>query len=120
MMYTFRKTIALCLMLFIIASLGAGCSVGEKDEPSVSSRVVTEVKSKVQFMVGFQYDIVGLPQVTAYVQETGTNTYEVTGKVTVKDKYGDTYTGKYDAVATYDPETDDISVDEEIGKLYKD
>ena len=46
--------------------------------------------------------------------------FEVTGKVTVKDKYGDSYTGKYDAVVEYDPATDDCDANCDIDKLYKD
>ena len=40
--------------------------------------------------------------------------------VTIRDKYGDTFTGKYDATAIYNPLTDEFDVDYEVGKLYKD
>ena len=53
------------------------------------------------------------------VRATGENEYEVTGKVTVQDKYGDSYTGNYDATVEYNPTTDKCDVDCNIGDLYK-
>ena len=119
----FKGMLAVVLAMLMLVSVCVGCSIKSEPkatEPSLEQRVSEEVKNKIQFVVGFQYEIVGLPEVTTYVQETGTNTYSVTGKVTVKDKYGDTYTGKYDATATYSPETDEISVSQNIDTLYKD
>jgi hypothetical protein len=34
----------------------------------------------------------------------------VSGKITVHDKYGDSYTGTYDAVVVYDTAEDEASV----------
>ena len=53
------------------------------------------------------------------VDEISENNFEVTGKVTVRDKYGDTYTGNYDAVVEYNPTTNECEVDCDIGILYK-
>ena len=51
-----------------------------------------------------------MPTITTYVEKISENTYEVTGKVTIKDKYGDSYTGKYDAEVEYNPSTEKCSV----------
>ena len=57
------------------------------------------------------YEISGSPQVTmASVREVSEDEWEVSGKITVKDKYGDSYTGTYDAVVEYDSSTGKASV----------
>ena len=44
--------------------------------------------------------------ITCYINQTDDLTYEVSGKVTVRDRYGDTYTGNYDAVVYFDTDGD--------------
>ena len=75
---------------------------------------------RIMVEIALSYDTTGVPTITTFVDEIGENTYEVTGKVTVKDKYGDSYTGKYDAEVEYNPATDNCDVDLELGDLYKD
>lgn len=117
-MKNISRIIATFLIIVTIAGLGVGCSSSKEDEPSLSSRVADQVEYRIQFEMKMQ-GAVGLPQVTTYVRETGNNTFIVTGKVTIRDQYGDTYTGNYDATAKYNPETGNISVDTDIGSLYK-
>ena len=74
------------------------------------------VTSYAKAKVTFDYEIVGEPVITAYVSRVGVTTYEVTGKVTVQDKYGDSYTGKYEAKVN----TEDWEVELDLGELYKD
>lgn len=113
-----KKIIAMFLIIVTFAGLGVGCST-KKEVASVSSKVADKVEYMVMYEVRMRYSVVGMPQVTSYVRDTGNNTFEVTGKVTIRDQYGDTYTGNYDATAKYNPETGNISVDTNIGKLYK-
>lgn len=111
---------AFALVLVIALCLGLCACSGTQEEPkSLSSRAGDEVKSQITFYVSMMYEIVGLPTVTTFVKEVSENEFQVTGKVTVRDNYGDTYTGKYDATAIYDPATDDFDVDYELDKLYK-
>ena len=83
-------------------------------------KLESAVKSRIMVEITLTYETTGVPSITTYVKEIGDNLYEVTGKVSVKDKYGDSYTGKYDAEVEYDPATEDCDVDLDLGKLYKD
>lgn len=116
-----KKTIALLLTLALCFSLCA-CGVGNSvaEEKSLSDRAASAVKGQLMVYVSLTYETNGVPSITTYVKEIGTNEYQVTGKVTIRDNYGDTYTGKYDAVATYDVDTDDFDVDYDVGDLYRD
>lgn len=105
---------ALC---FGLCACGGG-STESKDSPEEKVRIA--VRSQIVVELMFSYDTTGAPTITTYVDEIGNNRYEVTGKVTVNDKYGDSYTGKYDAEVEYDPATGDCDVDLDLGTLYKD
>lgn len=114
-----KRLLALLMVLVMCASFCACGGSGGKEE-TVESKVISAARSRILAEIVLGYDTEGVPTITTYLDDMGDNTYMVTGKVTVKDKYGDTYTGKYDAEVTYDPTTDDCSVDLELGKLYKD
>lgn len=115
-----KRVFSLLLVIALCFGLCA-CGGGSKEsEKSPSEAVTSAVKSRIMVEIALGYDTVGVPSITTYVDEVSSNLYEVTGKVTVKDKYGDSYTGKYDAEVEYDPATGDCDVDLELGKLYKD
>lgn len=113
-----KKSVIACLLLACMLVF-VGC--GEKEpEQTLSQRVADEVEFQISFQVMNTYEIVGTPTVTSYVNELE-NGFEVSGKVTVRDKYGDSYTGYYDALAFYHEDSDKISVETlEIGDLYRD
>ena len=49
--------------------------------------------------------------ITCFIEETGEdNRFAVSGKITLRDKYGDTYTVKYDVIAVFDPSTKEIDL----------
>ena len=105
---------ALC---FGLCACGGG-STESKDSPE--DKVSSAVISRITVEILLSYDTNGTPTITTYVDEIGNNRYEVTGKVTVYDKYSDSYTGKYDAEVEYDPATGHCDVDLDLGTLYKD
>ena len=115
------KRILALLMVFVLC-LGL-CACGEKPEPTESEEdiVASKVRSRITTEIALSYDTVGVPNITTYVTKQSNGDYIVTGKVTVKDKYGDTYTGKYDATVEVTPGSNSNSyhVDLELGKLYK-
>jgi hypothetical protein len=115
-----KRLLALLLVLVMCLSLCACGGSGSKKKETVESKVISAARSRIMVEIALGYDTTGVPTITTFVEKTGDNTYMVTGKVTVKDNYGDTYTGKYDAEVTYDPVADDCDVDLELGKLYKD
>ena len=108
-------TIGLCVSL---VACGGGSSSESKTE-SVESKVESSVKAHINAEIILSYDTVGVPNITYYIDEISENNFEVSGKVTVQDKYGDSYSGKYDATVKYNPETDKCDTDVEIDKLYK-
>lgn len=114
-----KKILALLLAIALCVGL---CACGGSKEPEINpeSEAADAVRSRIMVEIALGYDTVGVPSITTYVDQVGENTYEVTGKVTVKDKYGDSYTGKYDATVEYDPATEDCDVDLSLGSLYKD
>lgn len=116
-----KKFLSLLLALVMCISLVAcgGESSSENTTESVESKVERSVKSNIEVDIMFSYDTVGVPNITYYIDEVSENNFEVSGKVTVKDKYGDSYSGKYDATVKYNPETDKCDTDVEIDKLYK-
>ena len=111
------------VILAVVMCLGmCACGGGSEAEESETPRdkVISSVKSHIMAQIALGYDTVGVPTITTYVEEVEENVYEVTGKITVKDKYGDSYTGKYDSTVEYDPELGSCDVDLDIDKLYKD
>jgi len=112
-----KKAILILLATIISISLIA---CGSKQNESLDEIIKRNVDSYVKSYVTFQYNPAAILNITFYIDESGNNEYEVTGKVTVKDKYGDSFTGNYTSFVRYDPETDDCNVIScEIGNLYR-
>ena len=118
------KLFLVLLMSVIMLSLIA-CGGTKEPEKSPEELIVEDVKndvsSEIIATIIWKYETEGTPIITHYVDEISENKFDVTGKVTVRDKYGDTYTGKYDAVVEYDPAKEDSEiVSFDLGTLYKD
>ena len=118
-----KKLFAILLALVLCFSLcacGGDSGSTETVEETVEDKVEDEVQAYVSSRVLLEYDIFGPPNITCYVAKETENEFKVTGKVTVKDEYGDSYTGNYDTYVEYDPETDTCNVTEcYIDTLYK-
>lgn len=114
-----KKLIALVLVAAFLISLCA-CGSSSGSERSLSDRAASQVASTVKVYCKLSYNITGVPQVTTYVQDMGGGEFRVTGKVTIRDEYGDSYTGKYDATATYNESSDSFDIDYDVDSLYKD
>lgn len=111
-----KKIISIVLIvifIFVLCACGGGDS--GKETQSVESKVMERVRAQITAKVLLQYDTVGSPNITCYVNEAGENKYRVTGTVTVRDRYGDSYTGKYDAMVNTYSDTVDLN----LGTLYK-
>lgn len=112
--------IAVLMLLSIVFTMSAvSCGSGstQEDKPKVEKSpediVESAVTSRAWSYANTLYDISGLPDVfIATCNETEENLYEVYGKVNVKDNYGDSYTGKFEAIAEYNPETKEADVTE--------
>ncbi len=120
-----KKLLAVLLLMSVFMFSLVACGGTEEAKKSPEELIIEDVKSTVSARIIttiiLNYDTEGTPIITHYVNEISENKFEVTGKVTVRDKYGDTYTGKYDAVVEYDPaEEDSYVVSFDLGTLYKD
>ena len=119
------KKILLMLLMSALVFTFVACDLNNEPEKSPEELIIEDVEScvtaEIIATIIWQYDTEGSPLITHYVDEIGENKFEVTGKVTVRDKYGDTYTGKYDAIVEYDPISEDSDiVSFNLGTLYRD
>ncbi len=115
-----KKVISLLLVLVLCLGLCACGGGNSESEESPEDSVISAVRARIMAEIALGYETTGVPTITTFVSEIDETTYEVTGKVSVKDKYGDSYTGKYDAEVDYNPETGNCNVDLSLGDLYKD
>ncbi len=115
-----KKIFVFVLVLAMVFSFSACGGTMQEEGKSVEDEIRSDVRSRVMVDVTLSYDIVGVPNITMYLDKVDEDTYEITGKVSVKDKYGDSYTGNYDAVAVVS-ESGSVSISScEVGTLYKD
>lgn len=115
-----KKLFIIILSIIMCFSIIA-CNDNKEDTESIEDKVKEAVRLRITTEIILYYDTADVPQCTYYVDDIGDNNFKVTGKATVKDKYGDSYTGKYDAEVTYDPFADKCSVTNlDLDKLYKD
>ena len=121
-----KKLLTILLSLCMICSIGAftACK-GEKSEASssvetVEDKVSSEARSVVSIGVYAKYGYFPTVNITNVSESYTENKYYVSGKYTVKDNYGDNYTGKFDLTIVYDPVADTCEVTEkEIQTAYK-
>lgn len=124
-----KKLLALFLVLMMCTCLfacGAG-STGENTQTEAQSsdddvfeRVQSMAENSVRAYVKYAYDYKDV-SLTTYVDALSGSKYEVSGKVTITDKYGDSYTGNYDVLLTYDVFNDTLTVDStDVDSLYRD
>ena len=116
----FLMILAVVLCLGLCACGTGGAQKESEVEETPNDKVATAVKNQIMVQIALQYDTTGVPTITTYVSKVSENLYEVTGKVTVHDKYGDSYTGKYDAEVKYNSVTKDCDVKLSMDTLYKD
>ena len=107
-------TVVLC---FAVCACGGNAGASDED---ITGEIEYAVSLDLNVKVAMNYDVKGISNITYYVSEMGENQYEVTGKVTVLDKYGDSYTGNYDSIVEYDPATGECDADSTLDTLHKD
>ena len=86
---------------------------------TLEDRVRSRARTTALTYVMLWYDV-GNPNVrVTTVKETENNEYEVYGKISVKDNYGDPYGGTFDGICSVD-EIEDISCDLDYSDFYRD
>ena len=84
--------------------------VFKKEEFDLNQEIRDSVEAYAIGYTTLAYDAT-FSSITCFIEETEKeNRFAVSGKITLRDKYGDTYTGKYDAIAVFDPSTKKIDV----------
>lgn len=100
-----KKFVSILLMIVLCFSL---CSCSEKNSgtESVMDQIKTAVRTSIGTQIVLRYERTGVTNVTYQIYKVEEGVYEVSGKVTVRDQYGDYFTGTYDADVAYDPAKD--------------
>jgi len=117
-----KKIMSIILVVILCCSLYA-CGSNSDSEPvtqSLRERAKISVESSIRIHIMVWYDDVSITSITYGKQkEVDSNTFEFSGKVTVKDQYGDYYTGTFDSTVTYNASEDKFDDDTDVGDLYK-
>ena len=122
-----KKFLILLLSICMIGSIGAFASCRGSTETETSSSVETiedkvrsSARSTVTTGVYAKYGYIPSVNITSVSESYTENQYYVRGKYTVRDDYGDTYTGKFDVTIVYDPVADRCKATEkDIQTAYK-
>ncbi len=108
-----KKVMAIILASVLAFSLCAcGNSGGSKvkTEEDVIKNAVTH-RANAAATVRLDNEYSGIPTTTiSYSRETSNNSWEVSGKVSIKDKYGNPLTYLFDATVLFLPETNDAQI----------
>lgn len=115
-----KKVLAISLVLIIISTFLYGCGENNANTSySITDKVESAVKNRITAKVMINYDVQGSPQITYYTKQISENEYSVSGKVVVRDKYGDNYEANYDATVIYDSTNDSYNESVNLGDFYK-
>lgn len=100
---------ALALVLGLCACGNSGGSKVKTEEDVIKNAVTHRANAAATVRLDNEYS--SAPTTTiSYSRETGDNSWEVSGKVSIKDKYGNPLTYSFDATVLYLPETNDAKI----------
>ena len=123
---TFTKLYPVKITLLILAFCLSFCTILSSCDGGSSQEYQKTYRDYVRDQI--EYRIKGtlyssgytFQSFTSNISHYDTDTYEVHGKVTVRDKYGDIWTGNYDAMVDYDVNDDSYRVRSfNMGSIYK-
>lgn len=115
---------ALAVLLILLMALGLWACVSTDAEETVpakslADRAVAEVKEELNVYIYIKYNALVQPEITTQVEDLGDGKYRVTGIASYRDEHGITYSGAYDAVATYLSDAGAFTVDYELDVLQR-
>ena len=116
----------LSIILIIVLSVSAlcACSSPDSDSDSETSSVISlddAIRNDVRREAMSKYNIAVVKEVMiGYTENVGEDQYTASGKIVVIDKYGDIYSGNWDADVTYDKETGNSSSEIVFDRITKD
>ena len=91
-------------------------------DKDLKDRVRSRVDSTAKVYVMLKYDTSYVNIEIYTLEKESDNTYEAYGKIKLRDKYGDNYSGKFDGTCTIEnaeKEDEDITCNLDYGKFYK-
>ena len=100
-----KKRILAAFMAAVMCALLCACGEQKtktESGPSIKDQAITLAEREVRSKVSNKYDASGgIGCETAAVNEVKDNVFDISGKVYVKNKYGDISWAKYDVHVTY-------------------
>ena len=100
---------ALALLLSLCACENGGGSKAKTEKDVIENAVKHRANAAAQVRLDNEYSV--FPTTTiSYSRETGDNSWEVSGKVSIKDKYGNPRMYSFDATVLYLPETNEAKI----------
>lgn len=102
-----KKKILVAFLAVVMCALFCACGAEESTstvkEPSLKEKAITRVERDVRSKVSDKYDASGgVLCNTASAAEVKENRFEVSGKVYIKDKYGNLTSTVYDGTVFFD------------------
>ena len=104
-------------ILLAIGTLAVLCTAlcacggeGAAKEPTLEDMLTKEMEGEVLSTVWNRYGFLQTDITTTTVKKVDEYEYQMWGKVTVTDEYGDRYSGKFNGTVFYYPALDEISV----------
>ena len=103
-----KKRILVAFLAVVMCTLFCACGAEERTvstvkEPSLKEKAITRVERDVRSKVSSKYDASdGVLCNTAAATEVKENRFEVSGKVYIKDKYGNLTLTVYDGTVFFD------------------
>ena len=112
---------AAVIVLLAIVIICIICFSGSSEpEETTEDKLRRHVNAQVLAYVMIRYDTTyTTPNITTLRGDSESG-WEVYGKVTTRDKFGDNYTGTFEGTCIEDKENDDFSCDLDYSTMYKD
>lgn len=107
----------LCIIMIILIILFFGG--GKESLESIEDKVKNKAKYQAQAYTMLSYDTSNTSAIVTTIRKNDANEYEVYGKITARDKYGDSFSGTFDGVCTYEDD-EHIPCDLDYSKMFKD
>ena len=95
------------LLLMMVCLLFCSCG-SNSPEDKIKSNIQTSIIQEIED----EYDIKSITDITYNIEQMTIKTYCVSGKIKLKDRYGNYYQGEYDAYLEYVAETEEYIVEE--------
>lgn len=111
---------AVLILILAIVLICVFCFGGSsKPIETLEDKLENHIEAKVMAYVAIRYDVSGVnPRITT-LRETTEGTWEVYGKVSARDTYGDSFTGTFEGTCKVESE-EDFGCSLDYSDMYKD